>query len=899
MNLFSKHKTLEKTDEATRISHVNLITASRLDTKEVLTWVAGNEGGLTQQEAERRMAQYGSNELIQEKPPTWYAILLKNFLHPFIIVLFLLGAISYATGDQRAVIVMLIMVAVSVLLNFFQEFRSSRAAEKLKEMVHTTSSILRQYQEEREDGTIDLISRWSETHIHDLVPGDMIRLSAGDMVPADIRVLSSKDLYISQSALTGESMPVEKDNVVTAKINGANGVHGGMAKTKTENPLELRNLCFLGTNVISGSAKAVVITTGSNTFFGALSKSISGKRPENSFEKGVKKVSWVLIQFMITMVPIVFLINGFTKGDWRNAFLFAIAIAVGLTPEMLPVIVTANLAKGAVAMSKEKVIVKKVNAIQNLGAMDILCTDKTGTLTQDKIVLLEYVNIHGHKAPSVLEYAYMNSYFQTGLKSLLDRAVLDFPELQEKLNISHLQKIDEIPFDFTRRRMSVVVEDKGQHMLVCKGATEEILKICTHADDNGKIISLTDDTRAEAVNLKNKFNQDGLRVIAVAYKRFKTPQAAYHLEDESDLVLTGFIDFLDPPKETASVAIKALTNDGVSMKILTGDNDLVTRHICRHVGIPCETIVLGSEIQDLSEKELANLADKTTVFAKVTPEQKARIIKALKTKGHTVGFMGDGINDAPALREADVGISVDTAADIAKESSDIILLEKSLLVLQTGVIRGRQIYGNIMKYIKMTSSSNFGNVLSVLTASIFLPFLPMLPIHFLIQNLCYDFSQLAIPWDTMSKDFLEKPRKWDPSGIAKFMLCIGPISSIFDIATFLVLWYVFRANSIALQGLFQSGWFIEGLLSQTLIIHMIRTPKLPFFQSNAAPAVLFTTLIIMVIGILIPFSPLGKAVGMIPPPLTYLPWVFGILLAYSIFTQIVKMLYIRKFKSWL
>ncbi len=892
MNLFPKYKPLQAPDEAAKVSRVNLVTASRLDTKEVLTWVAGNDGGLTQQEAERRITQYGRNELVQERPPSWYAIFLKNFLHPFVIVLFVLGAISFATGDQRAVIVMLIMVAVSVLLNFFQEFRSSRAAEKLKEMVHTTSSILRQYQEERDDGTIDLASRWSETHIHDLVPGDIIRLSAGDMVPADIRVLSSKDLYISQSALTGESMPVEKDNVVTAKINGK-------AKSHSENHLELRNLCFLGTNVISGSAQAVVITTGSNTFFGALSQGLAGKRPENSFEKGVKKVSWVLIQFMITMVPIVFLVNGFTKGDWHNAFLFAIAIAVGLTPEMLPVIVTANLAKGAVAMSKEKVIVKKVNAIQNLGAMDILCTDKTGTLTQDKIVLLEYVNIHGHKSPSVLEYAYMNSYFQTGLRSLLDRAVLDFPELQEKLNISNLQKIDEIPFDFTRRRMSVVVENKGEHLLVCKGATEEILKICTHADDNGKIVSLSDSTRAEAVSLKNKFNQEGLRVIAVAYKRFKTPQAAYHLEDESDLVLTGFIDFLDPPKETASVAIKALTNDGVTIKILTGDNDLVTRHICKHVGIACETIVLGSELQDLSEKELANLADKTTVFAKVNPEQKARIIRALKTKGHTVGFMGDGINDAPALREADVGISVDTAADIAKESSDIILLEKSLLVLQTGVIKGRQVYGNIMKYIKMTSSSNFGNVLSVLTASIFLPFLPMLPIHFLIQNLCYDFSQLSIPWDTMSKDFLEKPRKWDPSGIARFMLCIGSVSSLFDIATFFVLWYIFRANSVAFQGLFQSGWFIEGLLSQTLIIHMIRTPKLPFFQSNATPAVMFTTLVIMTIGILIPFSPLGKAVGMIPPPIAYFPWLIGILIAYSISTQIVKVLYIRKFKSWL
>lgn len=866
------------------------MTASGMDETDVLSWLVALGGGLTEDEAERRLSQHGKNEIIHEKPTPWYVMLLRNFKNPFILVLIFLGIISYLTDDIKAVVVMSTMVSISIILRFVQEFRSSKAAENLRAMVKTTATALRQYEEEREDGTINLVSRWREIPLEEIVPGDIVKLSAGDMVPADIRLLSSKDLYVSQSALTGESLPVEKDSKV---------VGGDDDSKNKKNVLERRNLCFLGSDVISGYATAVVVTTGNTTFFGSLAKSVIGHTSETSFDKGINKVSWLLLRFIGVMVPAVFVINGLTKGDWKESFIFAIAVAVGLTPEMLPVIVTANLAKGAVSMAKEKVVVKKINSIQNLGAMDILCVDKTGTITQDKIVLIEYLDIHGEKYTPVLEYAYMNSYYQTGLKNLLDRAVLEFVELEAKLKLPTTKKIDEIPFDFVRRRMSVVIERDNEQLLICKGAIEEIIKVCTHVEDQGKIIPLSDEIQNNVIHLTKTLNENGLRIIAVAYKKTSPDDAPYGIEDEANLVLGGFIDFLDPPKETTTVAIQELQEDGIRVKILTGDNELVTRHICKVVKIDIDHLALGSDIGALSEQELADLADRTTVFAKVSPDQKARIIKALQSKGHTVGFMGDGINDAPALRQADVGISVDTAADIAKESSDIILLEKSLLVLKTGVIKGRTVYGNIIKYIKMTASSNFGNVFSVLAASIFLPFLPMLPIHLLIQNLFYDFSQLSIPWDKMNKEFLLKPRKWDPSGIARFMLFIGPISSVFDIMTFLVLWYVFGANTPLHQSFFQSGWFIEGLLSQTLIVHMIRTPKIPFIQSVAAMPVLLLTGLVMIIGIYIPFSSLGHAVGMVSLPWAFFPWLFAILLSYCVLTQLVKAFYIKKFQTWL
>ncbi len=645
----------------------------------------------------------------------------------------------------------------------------------------------------------------------------------------------------------------------------------------------------------------MVVATGTHTYFGSLAHDILGHRTLTSFDRGVNRVTWLLIRFLIVMVPLIFLINGLVKHNWHDAFLFAIAVAVGLTPEMLPMVVTANLARGAAAMARRKVIVKRLNAIQNFGAMDVLCTDKTGTLTHDKIILERHLNVRFQDDLQVLRYAYLNSYYQTGLKNLLDRAVLEHVEMEHQLQVPHAYaKIDEVPFDFARRRMSVVVRDgRGEHLLICKGAVEEILTICTQAADAGSVIPLADELRKHIVCQMGELNADGLRVVAVAYKSLPASDRAYSVDDECELVLAGFVAFLDPPKETAAAALAALAANGVGVKVLTGDNDIVTRKVCYEVGLTIDHLALGSDVEDASDEELADLAERTTVFAKLSPSQKSRVIRALQSRGHTVGFLGDGINDAAALRDADVGISVDTAADIARESADILLTEKSLLVLEEGVLRGRTVYGNIIKYIKMAASSNFGNALSILVASIFLPFLPLLPIQVLIQNLLYDLSQLALPWDRMDDEFLAQPRKWEAQGIARFMLFIGPISSLFDIVTFLVLWFVFRCNSAAAQSFFQSGWFVEGLLSQALIVHMIRTKKIPFVQSTAAPAVTALTVLVMVVGGWLPFSPYASAIGMRPLPGAYFPWLVGILLSYCVLVQLAKRWYVQRFQTWL
>jgi Mg2+-importing ATPase len=657
----------------------------------------------------------------------------------------------------------------------------------------------------------------------------------------------------------------------------------------------------MGTTVISGAGAAVVVSTGSRTVFGSLAKSLVGHRALTSFDRGVNAVTWVLIRFILVMVPIVFLLNGLVKGDFKEAFLFSIAVAVGLTPEMLPMVVTANLAKGAVTMARQKVIVKRLNAIQNLGAMDVLCTDKTGTLTQDRVILEKHRDIRGEVDLRVLEYAYLNSYYQTGLKNLLDRAVLEHAELRHELDVlQHADKVDEIPFDFLRRRMSVVVTNPSrEHVLICKGAVEEVFGVCTQADLGGKTVPFSNALCDQANAVVRDLNEDGFRVVAVAHKTVPMSQDLYSVADERNLVLSGFIGFLDPPKETAREAIAALHEHGVSVIVLTGDNDIVTRRVCRDVGIPADRVVLGSELERLSDNELRTAVKEVSIFAKLNPLQKARIIRALQQAGHTVGYLGDGINDAAALRDADVGISVDTATDIARESADIILLEKSLLVLETGVLKGREVYGNIIKYIKMTASSNFGNVFSVLVASAFIPFLPMLPVQLLVLNLLYDFSQLSLPWDRMDSEFLRRPRKWDTTGIARFMVWIGPISSVFDITTFLLLWFVFRASGQAGETTFQSGWFIESLLSQTLIIHMIRTEKIPFVQSRAAVPVLLLTSLIMAVGLYLPYSTLGAAVGLVHLPATFFPWLVATLLAYGVLTQIVKSWYIQKFHAWL
>ncbi len=889
----------QNTNGIDEVASTKLRNASSNDSSQFFAMLDTNADGLTAAQVEEKLKTFGLNEVHHEKAPSWIKQLVQAFINPFIGILIIIAIISFimdiwlatpGEADYKTVIMVCIMVMVSSLLRFSQEFRSNRAAEQLKSMVKTTATVL------RKDGL--RTSSKKEIDIKMLVPGDIVFLSAGDMIPADCRIIQSKDLFVSQAMLTGESMPAEKRNLA---IRDANNI----------SPLELDNICFMGTNVVSGSASAMIVNTSNQTYFGSLSKSIVGKSAETSFDKGVNKVSYLLIKFMLVMVPLIFLINGLVKGNWLEALLFAIAVAVGLTPEMLPMIVTANLAKGAINMSKRKVIVKRLNAIQNIGAMDVLCTDKTGTLTMDKIVLERHLNIFGDEDEEVLKWAYLNSYYQTGLKNLLDVAVLEHVEVHDHLKVDeYFLKVDEIPFDFERRRMSVILKQRnGKHLLICKGAVEEMLNLCSQAFDPGedkqlhiesdKIIAIDESVRSTILNTSKKLNKEGLRVLLVAIKEFDDRALTYSIEDEKDMILTGFIGFLDPAKPSAKTAIEALRKLGVNVKILTGDNEIVTKKICHDVGIDFNKILLGSDLENMSDEALQQQIDDVAILAKLSPIQKSRVVKLLQAKGHTVGFMGDGINDAAALRDADVGISVDTAVDIAKESADIILLEKDLMVLRKAVVYGRRTFGNIIKYIKMTASSNFGNMFSMLGASAFLPFLPMLPVQILVQNLLYDVSQTSIPWDRMDEDFLETPKKWDAGGITKFMIFIGPISSIFDYVTFIVMFYFFKANSPEHQSLFQSGWFIEGLLSQTLIVHMIRTRKIPFIQSWATAPVVALTSVIMLMGIAIPFSPLAASLKMQPLPLSYFPWLFGILISYCFLTQFVKNWFIKKFNQWL
>jgi len=843
--------------------------------------------GLNEEQISERLDRDGLNEVSHEKPPHWSVQLLTAFKNPFIIVLLVLAIVQLATdsSDLTGPIIIAVMVGISVLLSFTQEYRSSKAAEKLKAMVRNTATVTRR----ASDGHSERI----EVPVSELVAGDIVHLAAGDMVPADLRLVSAKDLFISQAILTGESLPVEKS--APAHLHGADEMEGSQ---HGDNPLDLPTVCYMGTNVVSGSATAVVVATGSRTYLGSLARTIVGERVQTSFDRGVNSVSWLLIRFMLVMVPIVLAINWYDKGSFWEAFLFALSVAVGLTPEMLPLIVTANLAKGALAMSKRKVVVKRLNAIQNFGAMDVLCTDKTGTLTLDKIVLERHLDLYGEESDEALEYGYLNSRFQTGLKNLMDKAVLTHRDLE--VVAQHYRIVDEIPFDFQRRRMSVVLGNgDGNELLVCKGAVEEMLSICASAKAGDEILPMTDEMRADIKAMTRGLNEDGLRVLVVAIKRQPPAGRAYGVADESNLIAVGCLAFLDPPKDSAATAIAALHHHGVEVKVITGDNEAVTRKICREVGLDVEHSAQGKHIEPLNDDELDELVKRTTVFAKMSPLQKARVVKSLQRQGHTVGFLGDGINDAPALREADVGISVDTATDIAKESADIILLEKNLMVLEEGVIEGRITFGNIIKYIKMTASSNFGNMFSVLVASAFLPFLPMLPLQILVLNLLYDISQLSIPFDRMDDEYLRKPRKWDASDIGRFMVWIGPVSSIFDITTFLLLWYLFGANSTAHQSFFQSGWFIESLLTQTLIVHMIRTRRIPFLQSIASAPVLALTTAIIIIGMLIPFTPVGSKLGMVPLPGVYFGWLALTVLTYCVLTQLVKLVYIKRYGRWL
>ncbi len=863
--------------------HARPVVADAAWTDEValLASLDVTHAGLDEGEIEARLDRDGVNEASHEKPPHWSLQLAHTFKNPFIIVLLILAAVQLFTSDDlTGPIIIAVMVGISVVLSFTQEFRSSRAAEKLQAMVRNTATVTRR----ASDGHSERI----EVPVIELVAGDIVHLSAGDMVPADLRLLAAKDLFISQAILTGESLPVEK---VAPE-------HARQHDPHTE-ALDLPTVCYMGTNVVSGSATAVVVATGPRSYLGSLARTLTGQRTETSFDRGVKSVSWLLIWTMAVMVPIVFLIQGFGKGNWLEAFLFAISVAVGLTPEMLPLIVTANLAKGALAMSRRKVVVKQLNAIQNFGAMDVLCTDKTGTLTLDRIVLEQHLDLDGEESDDALEFGYLNSHFQTGLKNLMDKAVLAHRDLEH--SIAKWQVVDEIPFDFQRRRMSVVLTDgDGEDLLVCKGAVEEMLSICSFAREGGREIPLTDHRRESIRAMTHELNEDGLRVLIVAVKRQSAVGRAYGIADESGLTAIGCLAFLDPPKDTAHTAIAALHHHGVEVKVITGDNEAVTRKICREVGLDVTHSVLGRDIEDLDDAALDAKVAHTTVFAKMSPLQKSRVVESLQRQGHTVGFLGDGINDAAALRRADVGISVDTATDIAKESADIILLEKNLMVLEEGVLEGRITFGNIIKYIKMTASSNFGNVFSMLIASIFLPFLPMLPLQILVLNLLYDISQLSIPFDRMDEEYVRKPRKWDASDIRRFMVWIGPTSSVFDVTTFLLLWFWFGANSTAHQAFFQSGWFVESLLTQTLVVHMIRTRKIPFLQSSAAAPVLGLTTAIIAIGLAIPYTALGRKLGMVELPLQYFGWLAATVVAYCALTQLVKVVYMHRFQQrWL
>ncbi|MFD9470368.1 magnesium-translocating P-type ATPase [Streptomyces goshikiensis] len=879
-------------ESRTRLAAERLAGYSAAPGSEVLRELAVTRDGLSHAEATLRLERHGANTVAHERAPRWWTQLAKAYGNPFIAVLVFLAAVMWwQDPSDPGVVILSVMVGVSGLLRFWQEFRSGRAADALKRLVTTTCSVRRRAGGGSAPATV-------EVAMDRVVPGDLVKLAAGDLIPADLRILTAKDLMVSQAALSGESLPVAKADTRTEDL----GQHG------TTDPVEADNLVLMGTSVTSGTATGVVVATGSDTYFGSMAGSLVGERPQTNFDTGVRRVSFLLIRFMLVMVPVVFMINGFTKGDWDEAFLFGVAVAVGLTPEMLPMVVSANLARGAIAMSRHKVVVKRLNAIQNLGAMDVLCTDKTGTLTEDRIVLDRYLDVHGEDDGEVLEYGYLNAHFQTGLRNLMDQAVLDrVDEAEEVVVDARFSMVDEIPFDFARRRMSVVLDRRSaagaggrpEHVMITKGAVEEVLALCTHMRDRGERVELTERLRWHVTRIAEDNSRRGLRVLAVATRTVTAPRDTYSVADEGGLTLVGFLAFLDPPKADAARALRGLADKGIAVKVVTGDNELVAARVCADVGIDVGHVVSGTEIDVLDDPALRRLAARTTVFAKVNPVQKARIVRVLQAEGHTVGFLGDGINDAAALRDADVGISVDTAVDIAKESADIILLEKDLTVLEQGVVQGRTTFGNTIKYIKMTASSNFGNVFSVLVASAFIPFQPMLAIMLLVQNLVYDISQLATPWDRMDEEYLRRPRNWDAKGIGRFMVTIGPVSSVFDISMFLIMWNVFGANSEASQSLFQSGWFIEGLLSQTLIVHMIRTRKIPFIQSRASWPVMVMTVLAVLTGLYLPFSPLAPSLGFVALPASYFPWLIGVLLAYCTLTQFVKTWYIRRFGTWL
>jgi Mg2+-importing ATPase len=812
---------LKAASRSIRVSSL-LAEVARAEPAAALHRLGSSVEGLSEEEAALHLKRYGLNAVASENGHARLRLFLHAVLNPLVLLLAVLAAVSLVTGDARAAIVMSTMIVLGVALRFTQEARAGDAAEKLRAMIRVTATV-------RRAGAL------REVPLADIVPGDIVQLCAGDMIPADVRILTCRDLFVTEASLTGESLPVEK--------------FAAAGELAVQSAIELKNLCFLGTSVESGTATALVVETGANTYLGTIASTLTGAPEPTSFDRGVANFTWLMIRFIAVMAPLVFVINGLTKHDWKEAFFFALAVAVGLTPEMLPMIVSVCLSRGALLMSKKKVIVKRLNSIQNLGAMDILCTDKTGTLTQDRVILEHHCDVACRENDRVLVLGYLNSHFQTGLKNVLDRAVLDHHEVHREVASPNWEKIDELPFDFSRRLMSVVVwTPEGAHRLICKGAPEELFKRCTRFELDGEVNPIDEvliaDLRAEHESL----SRDGFRVLALAYRDFE-PRTNYTKDDESDLVLAGYLAFLDPPKETALAAVKALGARGVGVKILTGDNELVSRKICQAVGIPTDHVLLGSQVEKMTDAELGAAAVQATLFARMAPGNKQRVIQVLQQWRHVVGFLGDGINDSPALRAADVGISVDTAVDIAKEAADIILLEKSLLVVDDGIVEGRKVFCNILKYVRMGASSNFGNMFSVLGASVFLPFVPMAPLQILTNNLLYDFSQIPIPTDDVDPEQIAAPRPWSMHDLTRFILFIGPCSSVFDYTTFFIMLYVFGCWDPARAALFQTGWFVESLLTQTLIIHVIRTNKIPFVQSRASVALMATTVGIMLVGL--------------------------------------------------
>ncbi len=858
-----------------------LTKLAALDLPEVLEQLTASQGGLSAAEAARRRAQWGENRIAHERREPLVLQVLRRLANPLNLLLLALAGISLTMGDRRAALLIVVMVILSLTLATVQEHRSSRAAERLRAMVHTMAAVIRAPGEGA--GAAQAGPAAIEIPIEELVPGDIVHLSAGDMVPADLRLMTAKDLFVNQASLTGESLPVEK-HAAAAGDGAAGGIAG------------LTNICFMGTTVVSGTGTGVIALTGRRAWFGTLAETIAGERVPTSFDRGVNRFAWLMVRFILVMAPLVFLINGLTKGDWVEALLFATAVAVGLTPEMLPMIVTVNLAKGAIAMSRAKVVVKRLSAIQNFGAMDVLCTDKTGTLTQDRVILQMALDLDGADSGEVLEYAYLNSYYQSGLRNLLDVAVLQHEQARSLEQAARAwRKFDEVPFDFERRRMSVAVEGGGRRLLVCKGAVEEVFAVSARGRAHGESFALDESHLAALRRSVDDLNADGFRVIAVAVKDLPASQSACGRSDESDLLLVGYIAFLDPPKESAAQAIAALGKHGVAVKVLTGDNEAVTRKICRDVGLPAQRMVSGAALEGLTDAEAAQVIERAQVFARVSPMQKAAIITSLQKNGHVVGFLGDGINDGAALKAADVGISVDSAVDIAKESADLILLEKSLLVLDDGVMEGRKVFGNVVKYIRMGASSNFGNMFSVIGASAWLPFLPMAPVQVLTNNLLYDLSQTAIPTDAVDEEYLARPRRWEIGNIGRFMVAIGPISSLFDYATYGTMYFLFGARTPAQAALFQTGWFVESIISQTLIIHVIRTSRLAFIESRASPPLMLTSLGVCAVGALLPYSPFAGALGFVPLPSLFWPILALMVLAYLALTHIIKILFHRRF----